>query len=63
MNDPDDYPIARFLEQNLTWRIAADPRRATPGRDAYRQIPSYTAFWVDQTLETPSAWTRPTPSA
>ena len=49
VNDPDDYPIARFLEQTLTWRIAADAQ-AAPGRAAYRQIPSYTAFWVDQTL-------------
>jgi hypothetical protein len=50
VNDPGDYPIAQFLEQNLTLRIAADARQASPGRDTYRQIPSYTAFWVDQTL-------------
>ena len=36
VNDPDDYPIARFLEQNLTLQIAADPGQSAPGLAAWR---------------------------
>ena len=47
VNDPDDYPIAAFLAANFTLRPdAAQPRQM---HGFYRQIPTFTAFWFDQT--------------
>jgi hypothetical protein len=48
-NDPEDYPIAAFLEQNFTWRRAVGPHRQMRGENFYREIPTYTGFWLDQT--------------
>ncbi len=46
-NDPQDYPIATWLQDNFTWRGETDaPAR---GKGFYREIPTYTAYWFDQT--------------
>jgi hypothetical protein len=48
-NDPIDYPIATWIQNNLVWKrtFATDP--AMKGQNFYRQIPTYTAYWFDQT--------------
>jgi hypothetical protein len=48
-NDPVDYPIATWIQDNLVWKrtFATDP--AMKGQNFYRQIPTYTAYWFDQT--------------
>jgi hypothetical protein len=48
-NDPEDYPAAAFLEQNFTWRHTFAPHPRMRGVNFYREIPTFTAFWFDQT--------------
>ena len=50
VNDPDDYPAARFLRQYATVTLPPpDPARRGHRRGLLRQIPMFTAFWFDQT--------------
>ncbi len=48
-NDPVDYPIATWIQNNLVWQrtFAIDP--TMKGQNFYRQVPTYTAYWFDQT--------------
>jgi hypothetical protein len=48
-NDPDDYPIAAFLNANFSWSHTFSPGRRMMGQNFYREIPTFTAFWFDQT--------------
>ena len=50
-NDPADFPIATFLEQNATLSYAVPPDLRLRGLRIYRQIPTFTAFWIDQTTD------------
>jgi hypothetical protein len=47
-NDPEDYPAARWLEQTLSWR-APPPGGAKEVTSFVREVPTFTAFWFDQT--------------
>lgn len=49
VNDPADYPIAAYLDRNLSWRGTLPGVPAPHGRNFYREIPAFTAFWFDQT--------------
>ncbi len=51
VNDPVDYPVARFLQQYATLDLALPAPAGRHGhrRSVLRQIPMYTAFWLDQT--------------
>jgi hypothetical protein len=48
-NDPDDYPLARWLDAQATWRFTAAPHPDMRGMNFYREVPTFTAFWIDQT--------------
>ncbi|HEY5412631.1 MAG TPA: hypothetical protein VIJ94_18075, partial [Caulobacteraceae bacterium] len=52
VNDPEDYPAARFLQQYASLRLPPPPP-APDGRahrrSFSRQVPMFTAFWIDQT--------------
>ncbi len=48
-NDPEDYPVATWLAQNLTWRRQTTLHHGSFGYGFYREIPTFTAFWFDQT--------------
>jgi hypothetical protein len=48
-NDPDDYPIATWIQANLTWKRTFTPDPTMKGQNFYRQVPTYTAYWFDQT--------------
>ena len=49
-NDPVDYPIAAFLDQNLSWHAAPPgPGPAPRHHSFYRDVPTFTAFWFDVT--------------
>jgi len=50
-NDPEDYPIATFLQQNLTWTRTVAPHPGLVGRNFYKDIPLFTGFWFDQTAD------------
>jgi hypothetical protein len=47
-NDPEDFPAATWLTDNLSWRLDI-PDAPTPGKNFYREIPIFTDFWFDQT--------------
>ena len=49
VNDPADYPIARFLQQYASWRPPAASGPPTRRPSFYREVPMFTAFWFDQT--------------
>ena len=51
VNDPVDYPAARFLQQyaTLTVPLPLGPSRHGHRRNVLRTIPIFTAFWFDQT--------------
>jgi hypothetical protein len=51
VNDPDDYPIATYLSQNASWSIVAPRLQGVRHQHFYRQIPIFTAFWLDQTTD------------
>ncbi len=46
-NDPEDYPIAKWLQDNLTWR--GQTPSPDQGRHFFSETPTYTAYWFDQT--------------
>lgn len=48
-NDPEDYPVAAYLDQNFSWRRTFAPHPRMRGQNFYREIPTFTAFWLDQT--------------
>ena len=48
-NDPEDYPIADYLDRNFSWRRTFPAPAGSRGQNFYREIPTFTAFWVDQT--------------
>lgn len=50
INDKGDYPIAQFLEKSLTLRFTVNPHGLITGHVIWRDIPIFTAFWIDQTL-------------
>ena len=50
-NDPADFPIAAYLAQNLTLGYTVPPDLRVRGLKIYRQIPTFTAFWIDQTTD------------
>ena len=47
-NDPDDYPIAIWLQRNLAFNHTFKARH---GVNFYRQIPVFTGFWFDETTD------------
>ena len=51
VNDPDDYPIATYLMRNANWTGTIPDLRLTRHLHFYREIPVYTAFWLDQTTD------------
>jgi hypothetical protein len=50
-NDPQDYPIAQWLQANFTWKRDMPPRPGPMGQNFYREVPTYTGYWFDQTAE------------
>lgn len=48
-NDPEDYPVAAFLQQNFSLHRVVAPGEKLHARFFYREIPMFTAFWLDQT--------------
>jgi hypothetical protein len=50
-NDPVDYPIAVWLQDNFSWKHTYAPDPTMMGKNFYREIPTYTGFWFDQTTE------------
>jgi hypothetical protein len=50
-NDPADFPIATYLERNFTLAYTVPPNLRLRGLRIYRQIPAFTAFWIDQTTD------------
>ncbi|HWE47411.1 MAG TPA: hypothetical protein VG407_15415 [Caulobacteraceae bacterium] len=48
-NDPDDYPIATWMANNLTFKRTLHTDPNMKGQNFYRQIPTYTGYWFDQT--------------
>ncbi len=48
-NDPADYPIAAWLSRTLAWHGTIKPKEPMVGEDFGRDIPAFTAFWIDQT--------------
>jgi len=50
-NDPEDYPIAIFLEQNLTVTHTFGPHPGLLGGNVLKDIPLFTGFWFDQTAD------------
>jgi hypothetical protein len=51
VNDPDDYPIATFLAHNASWSGEMPRLQGVRHQHFYRQIPIFTAFWLDQTTD------------
>ena len=50
-NDPEDYPIATWMRANLTFQRKAPAMDGGRGRNFFREIPTYTGFWFDQTTD------------
>jgi hypothetical protein len=50
-NDPEDYPIAGFHEQNLTITHVFAPHPGLVGRNFIKDVPLFTGFWFDQTAD------------
>ena len=50
-NDPEDYPIATWLDQNLTVSRAFAPRPGAAGVNFIKDVPLFTGFWFDQTAD------------
>ncbi|MBS0296473.1 MAG: hypothetical protein JSR45_09185 [Proteobacteria bacterium] len=48
-NDPVDYPIATWMRANLTFQRQMPNIDGERGRNFFREIPTYTGFWFDQT--------------
>ena len=48
-NDPEDYPIAAYLQANFSGRYNLAPPAGLVGLNFYRHIPVFTAFWLDET--------------
>ncbi|HEY3813057.1 MAG TPA: hypothetical protein VGL66_07505 [Caulobacteraceae bacterium] len=48
-NDPVDYPIAAWIQDNLTFKRTLHTDPNMKGQNFYRQVPTYTAYWFDQT--------------
>lgn len=48
-NDPEDYPVAAFLAQNLSLKTTLPVSQRHQGRNFYLYVPAFTAFWFDQT--------------
>ena len=51
VNDPVDYPIATFLARNASWPLTFPASHRVKHQNFYREIPVYTAFWLDQTTD------------
>ncbi len=50
VNDPEDYPAARFLQQYATVRLPPPAQVGHAHRRSFsRDVPMFTAFWIDQT--------------
>ncbi len=50
-NDPEDYPIATWLDQNLSVSHAFAPHPGAVGANFIKDVPLFTGFWFDQTAD------------